>query len=24
VMPAVRAWLDHLIETFNACGDRLI
>ncbi|WP_223519681.1 LysR substrate-binding domain-containing protein [Pseudomonas sp. GL-B-19] len=24
VMPAVRAWLDHLIESFNACGDRLI
>jgi DNA-binding transcriptional LysR family regulator len=24
VMPAVRAWLDHLIESFNAGGDRLI
>ena len=24
VMPAVRAWLDQLIESFNACGDRLI
>ena len=24
VMPAVRAWIDHLIESFNACGDRLI
>jgi Transcriptional regulator len=24
VMPAVRAWIDHLIESFNACGDRLL
>jgi DNA-binding transcriptional LysR family regulator len=24
VMPAVRAWIDHLIESFNMCGDRLI
>ena len=24
VMPAVRAWMDHLIESFDACGDRLI
>lgn len=24
VMPAVRAWIDHLIESFNACGERLL
>ena len=24
VMPAVRAWIDHLIESFNACGDKLL
>ncbi|MHC8371938.1 LysR substrate-binding domain-containing protein [Pseudomonas sp. MDT1-85] len=24
VMPAVRAWIDHLIESFNVCGDRLL
>ncbi|MFY0727491.1 LysR substrate-binding domain-containing protein [Pseudomonas sp. NFX15] len=22
VMPAVRAWIDHLVESFNACGER--
>ncbi|MEB0046749.1 MULTISPECIES: LysR substrate-binding domain-containing protein [unclassified Pseudomonas] len=24
VMPAVRAWIDHLVESFNACGSRLL
>jgi DNA-binding transcriptional LysR family regulator len=24
VMPAVRAWIDHLVESFNACGERLL
>lgn len=24
VMPAVRAWIDHLRESFEACGDRLL
>lgn len=24
VMPAVRAWIDHLVESFNACGDRFL
>ena len=24
VMPAVRAWIEHLAESFNSCGDRLI
>ena len=24
VMPAVRAWIDHLIESFESCGDKLL
>jgi len=24
VMPAVRAWIDHLVESFNACWERLL
>ncbi|MNQ27755.1 MULTISPECIES: LysR substrate-binding domain-containing protein [unclassified Pseudomonas] len=24
VLPAVRAWIDHLGESFNSCGDRLL
>lgn len=24
VMPAVRAWIDHLVESFDACGERLL
>ncbi|WLG65085.1 LysR substrate-binding domain-containing protein [Pseudomonas sp. FP1762] len=24
VMPAVRAWIDHLVESFNACGERFL
>ncbi|WP_095078999.1 LysR substrate-binding domain-containing protein [Pseudomonas sp. Irchel s3h17] len=24
VLPAVRAWIDHLSESFNRCGDRLL
>ncbi|MBU6960326.1 LysR family transcriptional regulator [Pseudomonas sp. CVAP len=24
LLPAVRAWIDHLIESFKACGDRLL
>ncbi|UST92727.1 LysR substrate-binding domain-containing protein [Pseudomonas siliginis] len=24
VMPALRAWIDHLVESFNACGDRFL
>ncbi|MDE1166550.1 MAG: LysR substrate-binding domain-containing protein [Pseudomonas sp.] len=24
VLPAVRAWIDHLVESFNQCGERFI
>ena len=24
VMPAVRAWIDHMVESFDACGERLL
>jgi len=24
VLPAVRAWIDHLVEAFNQCGDRTL
>ena len=24
LLPAVRAWIDHLAHSFNACGDRLL
>ncbi|MCF4997876.1 LysR family transcriptional regulator [Pseudomonas syringae] len=24
VMPAVRAWIDHLVHSFNACGEKLL
>ena len=24
VMPAVRAWIDHLVESFESCGDKLL
>ena len=24
VMPAVRAWIEHLVDSFNRCGDKLI
>ena len=24
VMPAVRAWIDHVVESFEACGERLL
>ncbi len=24
VLPALRAWLDHLAEAFNGCGDRAL